>query len=81
MSRGKSTSKFKMTSFDDLIGGTDKDAGVEKIIDAKLGDLFPFQNHPFRVLDDEKMEETTESIKQYGVLVPGIVRQREAMKL
>ncbi len=76
MSRGKSASKFKMTSFDDVIGGTDKDVGVEKIIDAKLDDLFPFQNHPFRVLDDEKMEETTESIRQYGVLVPGIVRQR-----
>ena len=39
--------------------------------------LHTFKDHPFRVEDDEKMEETTESIRQYGVLVPGIARPRE----
>ena len=42
-----------------------------------LAELHPFKNHPFRVLDDKKMEETVESIQKYGVLVPIIVRQRE----
>ena len=42
-----------------------------------LAELHPFPNHPFKVRDDETMQETTESIKQYGVLVPAIVRPRE----
>ena len=49
---------------------------AKQIIRAKLTDLHEFRNHPFRVLDDEKMEETTESISKYGVLVPGIARPR-----
>ena len=75
MSKG-SASKVSLTRFDDLFGGTAGSAGTEQIINAKLDELHPFKDHPFRVLDDEKMEETAESIKQYGVLVPGIVRQR-----
>ena len=51
-------------------------ASGEQIIHAKLEELHTFKGHPFRVLDDEKMEETTESIGKYGVLVPGIVRPR-----
>ena len=51
-------------------------AGAEQIINAPLAELHDFKNHPFRVVDDEKMEETTESIRQYGVLVPGIARPR-----
>ena len=51
-------------------------AGSEQIINAPLAELYDFKNHPFRVVDDEKMEETTESIRQYGVLVPGIARPR-----
>lgn len=42
-----------------------------------LEELHPFPDHPFSVRDDEKMQETVESIKQYGVLNPGIVRPRE----
>lgn len=68
-----SAGKIRMSSFDDLFGGT-KD--TEQIIDARLDELHTFKNHPFRVLDDEKMEETAESISKYGVLVPGIVRPR-----
>lgn len=70
-SKERSAAKVKISSFDDLIGS----AG-EQIIHAKLDDLHTFKGHPFRVLDDEKMEETTESIEKYGVLVPGIVRLR-----
>lgn len=50
--------------------------GAEQIINAPLADLHEFKDHPFKVLDDEKMEETTESIRLYGVLVPGIARPR-----
>ena len=74
-SKAGSASKVKLNSFDDLFGGAENTAG-EQIIHAKLADLHTFKGHPFRVLDDEKMEETTESIGKYGVLVPGIVRPR-----
>ena len=75
-SKAGSAAKVKLNSFDDLFGGTGNTSG-EQIIHAKLADLHTFKGHPFRVLDDEKMEETTESIGKYGVLVPGIVRPRE----
>lgn len=72
-----SASKIKMESFDDLFGGSGaQETGAEQIINAPLADLHEFKDHPFKVLDDEKMEETTESIRLYGVLVPGIARPR-----
>ena len=72
-----SGSKIKMESFDDLVGGSGaQEIGAEQIINAPLADLHEFKDHPFKVLDDEKMEETTESIRLYGVLVPGIARPR-----
>ena len=72
-----SVSKIKMESFDDLFGGSStQEIGAEQIINAPLADLHEFKDHPFKVLDDEKMEETTESIRLYGVLVPGIARPR-----
>ena len=75
MSREGSAAKVKLSSFDDLFGSAENVVG-EQIIHAKLTDLHTFKGHPFRVLDDEKMEETTESISRYGVLVPGIARPR-----
>lgn len=75
-SKAGSASKVKLSSFDDLFGGAENTAG-EQIINAKLADLHTFKGHPFRVLDDEKMEETTESISKYGVLVPGLARPRK----
>ena len=72
-----SASKIKMESFDDLFGGSSaQEIGAEQIINAPLAVLHEFKDHPFKVLDDEKMEETTESIRLYGVLVPGIARPR-----
>ena len=76
-SKTGSASKIKMESFDDLFGGNSvQETGAEQIINAPLADLYEFKDHPFKVLDDEKMEETTESIRLYGVLVPGIARPR-----
>ena len=72
-----SASKVKIEKFEDLFGGSaGQESSVEQIINAPLADLHTFKDHPFRVVDDEKMEETTESIRQYGVLVPGIARPR-----
>ena len=77
MSKTGSAAKVKLSSYDDLFGNAEEKTGSEEqIIRAKLTDLHEFRNHPFRVLDDEKMEETTESISKYGVLVPGIARPR-----
>lgn len=50
---------------------------IDHIVELPLSELHDFPNHPFKVRDDEAMQETTESIKQYGVLVPAIVRPCE----
>ena len=52
------------------------DPMAETVIEIPLADLYSFKNHPFKVQDDERMLETAESIRNYGVLVPGIVRPR-----
>ena len=49
----------------------------EQVKNISLEELHPFKNHPFKVIDDEKMQETVESIAEHGVLVPGIARPRE----
>ena len=49
---------------------------IGTIVNIPLSQLHDFPNHPFKVRDDEKMQETVESVKAYGVLVPAIVRQR-----
>ena len=79
MNKAGSAAKVKISSFDDLFGSdVGNNESTEQIIHAKLTDLHTFKGHPFRVLDDEKMEETTESIRKFGVLVPGIARPRAA---
>ena len=76
----KSSAKHaKLTSVDDLFSTEEGRAGTEreKVVQVPLSDLHPFVNHPFRVVNDEKMQETAESIRENGVLVPAIVRPRE----
>ena len=77
MGRGmKSSAKnIQMTSFEDLFqnsGNSGSDG--EKVQETALTDLFPFREHPFKVLDDEAMSDMVESVKTYGILVPGIAR-------
>ena len=48
----------------------------EQVQQISIGELFPFRNHPFKVLDDESMQRTVESVEQYGVLSPLIARPR-----
>ena len=48
----------------------------EQVQQIPIGELFPFKNHPFKVLDDESIQRTVESVAQYGVLAPLIARPR-----
>lgn len=76
----KSSAKnIKLASVDDLFSTEESraDKNREKIIELPLTELFPFKDHPFKVIDNESMLETAESIKQYGVLVPAIARPRD----
>ena len=54
-----------------------KGNSTESIQQISLSELHPFPDHPFAVRDDEAMQQTVDSIKQYGVLVPAIARPRE----
>lgn len=71
--KNKGAEKVKLTSYDDLFGIADPALG-ESITSVPLSQLHPFKNHPFQVTDDVKMQETVESVKRYGILMPGIVR-------
>jgi len=73
----KSSAKnISLNSYADIFSTeeTREDAKREKVMDMPLSELHPFPNHPFQVRDDDAMKETVESIKEYGVLVPAIVR-------
>ena len=76
----KSSAKnINLTSVDDLFSTEESrvDAGREKVVEIALTELFPFKDHPFKVVDNEAMQDTAESIKEYGVLVPAIARPRD----
>ena len=75
----KSSAKnIQMTKFDDLFsaGNPAEAGGSGNVQEIPLTELFPFKDHPFKVLDDETMQDTVESIRIHGVLVPGIARPR-----
>jgi ParB family chromosome partitioning protein len=69
---------IKLTSVDDLFTTEESRAEQqrEKVIDIPLSEISGFPNHPFKVKADEAMLEMTDSVKQYGVLVPGLVRPK-----
>ena len=77
MSKTSTVSKIKLTSYDDLFGSS-LSTGANQIQQIPLADLHEFKDHPFKVMDDEKMQETVESIKEHGILIPGIVRPRKS---
>lgn len=76
MNKKGSAEKIKLSSFDDLFGTQEAGTETEQVQEIPLCELHEFRGHPFKVLDDEKMQETVESIKNYGVLMPGIARPR-----
>ena len=77
MSRTKALENVKLTSFDDLFGGNkiEKAAEAGDVKEIPLSELHEFHNHPFQIRSDEELVEMIESIKEHGVLVPGIVRK------
>ena len=72
--------EIKMTSYDDLfnMGSQLVENSVDKIVYLPLSELHTPRNHPFKVIDDAAMQEMAESVKQSGVLSPGIVRPLES---
>lgn len=74
-----SAKKVSLNPVDDLFTTEEQreDKKREKVRNIPLAELHPFRDHPFKVVDDEKMEETVESIREYGVLVPIIARPKE----
>lgn len=79
MSRTKALEKVKLTSFDDLFGGKniEKAAEAGDVKEIPLSELHEFHNHPFQIRSDEELAEMIESVREHGVLVPGIVRKRK----
>jgi ParB family chromosome partitioning protein len=75
----RSAKNIKLASVDDLFSTEESraDESREKIVEIPLTELFSFKDHPFKVIDNEAMFDTVESVKQYGVLVPAIARPRD----
>ena len=71
-----SARNIELKSVDDLFATEEirEDAQREKVQNISLGELHPFKNHPFKVKDDAAMQDTVESVREYGVLVPAIAR-------
>ena len=75
MAGKKKSTPIPLQSLDALFGTTSEEqAGIQQIA---LDNLHSFSNHPFKVLDDDKMIELSESVRTHGVLVPGIVRIKD----
>ena len=79
MSRTKALENVKLTSFDDLFGGNkmEKTAEAGDVKEIPLSELHEFHNHPFQIRSDEELAEMIESVREHGVLVPGIVRKHK----
>ena len=73
-----SNRNISLTPYDDIFSTEESrmESMRETIKEIPLSELYPFKDHPFKVVDDERMQETVESVKEHGVLVPGIARPR-----
>lgn len=74
----KSSVNASLSSYDDIFSTEEsrQEEQREQVQQIPIGELFPFKNHPFKVLDDDSMSDTVESVKQYGVLSLLIARPR-----
>ena len=70
----KNSLNVSLKGADDIF--STEESRQEQVQQIPIGELFPFKNHPFKVLDDESMQRTVESVEQYGVLSPLIARPR-----
>ena len=69
--KSRSAQKIKLTSYDELLGGNSvNEVGME----IEISKIYPFENHPFRVVDDERMQDLVESIKKNGIVSPVLLR-------
>ena len=69
--KSKSAQKIKLTSYDELLGGNSvNEVGME----IEISKIYPFENHPFKVVDDERMQDLVESIKKNGIVSPVLLR-------
>ena len=70
---------ISLTSYDDIFETDESraESQLERVQNIRISELVPFKDHPFKVVDDEAMLRTTESIAQYGVLTPLIARPME----
>ena len=74
----KKGANISLSSYDDIFSTQEsRQETGEHVIMLPLDAIHPFKNHPFRIVDDEDMQKTAESIREYGVLVPAIVRPLE----
>jgi ParB family chromosome partitioning protein len=74
----KKGANISLSSYDDIFSTQEsRQETGEHVIMLPLDAIHPFKNHPFRIVDDEEMQKTAESIREYGVLVPAIVRPLE----
>lgn len=73
MKSSRSGEKVKLTSIDELLGVMNEESAME----IELKSITPFRSHPFKVLDDEKMEDLINSIKENGVITPVLIRPTE----
>ena len=74
----KKGANISLSSYDDIFSTQEsRQETGELVIMLPLDAIHPFKNHPFRIVDDEEMQKTAESIREYGVLVPAIVRPLE----
>ena len=75
----KRGANISLSSYDEIFSTEEsrQEDALEKVRNVPLSELYPFKNHPFKVVDDEAMMRTVESVARYGVLAPAIVRPRE----
>ena len=68
--KNRSGEKIKLTSIDELLGVVNEESAME----IEISKIYAFKDHPFKVLDDEKMADLIESVKINGVLTPVLIR-------
>ena len=79
MAKNDVRNSIKLTSVDELFSTEESraDSQREKVLEIPLSEISDFPNHPFKVKADEAMLEMADSVKQYGVLVPGLAKGKK----
>ena len=83
MVKSNTRDSIKLTSVDELFSteASRTDSRREKVSDIPLSEISDFPNHPFKVKADEAMLEMADSVRQYGILVPALVRRKNGRRL